>query len=77
MSTAPQKYYSEKQAFDLAMVRLNDPVKTFPTWDDLPDTNSLWDYLCDGMNTSEVERVTTEAYDDRLQYAGYPMEDTE
>jgi len=47
------------------------------SWDDLPDTNSMWDYLNEngGMSYEEVIKSVKEAVNDRLSEDGYSLDD--
>lgn len=36
------------------------------SWDDLADTNSLWDYIEDNMTDAELKEAAYEAMSDRI-----------
>lgn len=50
-------------------------------WDDLADTNSLWDYIDEGMTDDELKTAVYEAMEDRIaeddaaQITGITIED--
>lgn len=65
----PGDTYSRQEAFDLAMKIVNDTTTpyVFVDWDDLPDVNSMWDFIDDGMTFKQIKEAAKEAYEQRLR----------
>lgn len=55
----------------LANIFLNKKIGM--DWDDLGDTNSLWDYIHEGMSGEEFVQSVKEAVQDRLEAEDYDM----
>ena len=41
------------------------------SWDDLPDTNSIWDWIDSDMSTDTINDIATDLVWDRMYDAGY------
>ncbi len=65
-----EKTYTRDEAFKMAENRVSHRTVS---WDDLPDTNSLWDYIEDGMTASQILDLADEAYKDRFREAADEM----
>ena len=69
-----------QQLYDKAKQIINDHCGII-SWDDLGDTNSLWDYITDDMTDTELEDAAYEAMsdsiaeDDGVQMAGVTVDD--
>lgn len=61
---------SEQELYNFALLHANRYIGNRlggMTWDDLGDTNSLWDYIDKGMSTKEVVGGAIDAAKERLQ----------
>lgn len=65
----PGDTYSRQEAFDLAMKIVNDmnTEYVFIAWDDLPDYNSMWDFIDEGMTFKQIKEAAKEAYSERVK----------
>jgi len=60
----------------LYKVAINLANKMLPLpWDQLPDINSMWDYITEGMSFEELKDSVKEAANDRLAGEGFGVED--
>ena len=69
MSTNPHTYHTAlgmADSFLAAVAALS--------WDDLGDTNSLWEYIDDNMSDVELRIAAEDAATDRLREDGFPMD---
>ena len=46
-------------------------------WDDLPDTNSIWDWIDEEMTDSDIKAVAKDCCWDRLYDAGMEYQTTQ
>lgn len=58
--------FTRDEAYEIANKYVNSVSSFNITWDELPDTNSLWDYLDEDMTHAEIISAAKEAYKERL-----------
>lgn len=65
--------FEDQELFNFAMCLVNIYLnrKIGLSWDDLPDTNSLWDYIEKGMSPMDIMAAAKDAADERLGENGF------
>lgn len=62
---------TEEEAYSAVKKEANAILNTAGfSWDDLPDTNSIWDWICDGMTSQDIRATAKDCCWDRLYDSG-------
>jgi len=64
------------QALYNLAIKLADRLLPIASWNELDDTNSMWDHIDEngGMSLEELQRAVKEAVDERMSGAGFDMD---
>ena len=62
---------TEEEAYSAVKKEANAILNTVGfSWDDLPDTNSIWDWIYDGMTREDIRSTAKDCCWDRLYDSG-------